>query len=43
MEENETFNDLFNRRCENYKKNYDIQINNENFTVLLQLLNLWYN
>jgi threonine synthase len=42
MEPGETFENLFERRCINYKKNYDIVINNNNFPILCKFLKYWY-
>ena len=42
MNEGESFSDLYERRCANYQKNYDIRLLNSNYEVLLRFLKLWY-
>jgi len=42
MKPSETFEQLFERRCINYRENYDIVINNDNFPILSKFLKHWY-
>jgi threonine synthase len=43
FKKNETFQDLYTERCKSYNSNYDIQIFNGNYTVILEFLKIWYN
>ena len=42
MNPGETFIQLFERRCANYKENYDIVIDNNNFPIMCRFLKHWY-
>ena len=43
FKKNETFQDLYTKRCKSYNSNYDIQIFNGQYAVLLEFLKIWYN
>ena len=43
MNPGESFIQLFERRCANYRENYDIAIDNNNFPIMCKFLKHWYN